>query len=91
MRRIKTDSNNEAVIACCDRPVVFYELDESIEMHYLAYKHIREISCLTAASAISPTPTTVSAQPPTQLFLLYEDNRGVLHISQNDNLQRLQV
>ena len=51
MRRIRTDQNTEAVIACCDRPVVFYELDESIEMHYLAYKQIREISYLTASGS----------------------------------------
>ena len=78
MRRIRTDQNKEAVIACCDRPVVFYELDESIEMHYLAYRHIREIAYLRAASGNRP-------------LLLYEDDRGVLHLSENDNLRRLQV
>ena len=78
MRRIRTDQNKEAVIACCDRPVVFYELDESIEMHYLAYRHIREIAYLTVAENRRP-------------LLLYEDDRGVLHLSENDNLRRLQV
>ena len=81
MRKIKTDQGKEAVIACSDRPVVFYEADESIEMHYLAFTHIREIAYLAASSEDG------SERP----FLLYEDKRGVLHLSENDNLRRLQV
>ena len=69
------------MIACCDRPVVFYEVDESIEMHYLAQKQIREISYLAASGG----------QETNRALLLYEDNRGVLHLSENDNLRRLQV
>jgi len=82
MRKIKTEEGKEAVIACCDRPVVFYEANESIEMHYLAFTHIREISYLAASSEDG------SRKRP---FLLYEDKRGVLHLSENDNLRRLQV
>ena len=38
MTKIRTEQDKEAVIACCDRPVVFYEAVESIEMNYLAYR-----------------------------------------------------
>ena len=38
LRKIRTDTHSEAVIACSDRPVVFYEANETIEMHYLAYR-----------------------------------------------------
>ena len=51
-------------------------------MHYLAYKQIRDISYLTTSS---------TGGNPGRPFLLYEDNRGVLHLSENDNLRRLQV
>jgi hypothetical protein len=43
--KIMTDKG-DAVIACCDRPVVFYEVNESIEMHYLAFQHVRNVACL---------------------------------------------
>lgn len=46
MRKIATERGKEAIIACCDRPIVFYEADESIEMHYLAFSRIREIGLL---------------------------------------------
>ena len=52
-------------------------------MHYLAYKHIRDIAYLTATSS-----STVGSPRP---FLIYEDNQGILHLSENDNLRRLQV
>ena len=81
MIKIRTDQDQEAVIACCDRPVVFYEADQSIEMHYLAYKHIRDIAYLTATSS-----SAIGAPRP---FLIYEDNQGILHLSENDNLRRL--
>jgi len=65
----------EAVIACSDRPVVFYEANDSIEMHYLAYKEVRDIACVTLDESRS--------------LLLYEDIRGVLHLSESDSLRRL--
>ena len=40
MTRLETEQGT-AIIACCDRPVVFYEANESLEMHYLAFKEIR--------------------------------------------------
>lgn len=80
MRKIATDRGKEAVIACCDRPIVFYESDESIEMHYLAFARIREIGLLNAKGLDEARP-----------FLLYEDKKGILHLSENDNLRRLQV
>ena len=43
MTRLETEQGT-AIIACCDRPVVFYEANESIEMHYLAFKQIRQIA-----------------------------------------------
>jgi len=72
MSRIVTD-HSEVVIACCDRPVVFYEANESIEMHYLAYRQIRDIASVTGLRPL----------------LLYADERGVLHLSENDNLRKL--
>ena len=80
MKRIRTDYGKEAVIACCDRPVVFYEANESIEMHYLAYKQIRQVAYLDAS-----TDTESTGRP----LLLYEDKQGILHLSENDNLRRL--
>ena len=82
MRRIRTDQDCAAVIACCDRPVVFYEANESIEMHYLAFKHVRNISLLKIGGSL---------EHPSRPLLVYEDSRGVLHLSENDNLRRLQV
>ena len=82
MRKIRMDSSNtEAVIACSDRPVVFYEANDSIEMHYLAYRQIRDIACIT----------TSSAEGHRSQLMLYEDERGVLHLSENDSLRRLQI
>jgi hypothetical protein len=40
MARLETEQGT-AIIACCDRPVVFYEANDNIEMHYLAFKQIR--------------------------------------------------
>lgn len=91
LRHIKTDWGTEAIIACCDRPVVFYEVDESIEMHYLAQKHIRDIADLGASPKPSPFSQSQAPQSNSRAFLMYEDSNGVLHLSENDNLRRLQV
>ena len=74
LSKIMTDKG-EAVIACCDKPVVFYEVNDSLEMHYLAFNHIRNVACLTFDSG-SP-------------IILYEDQSGVLHLSENDSLKKL--
>ena len=74
--KIMTDKG-DAVIACCDRPVVFYEVNESIEMHYLAFQHVRNVACLRFENS-SP-------------IILYEDSQGILHLSENDSLRKLQI
>lgn len=85
LRKIRTDEHNEAVIACSDRPVVFYEENETIEMHYLAYRQIKNIGCVVVEGCEGQQDS------PARVLLLYEDERGVLHLSENDSLRRLQV
>ena len=88
LRKIRNDSQSEAVIACCDRPVVFYEANETIEMHYLAFRQIRNIACVIVEGNDGDETTTSTSE---RALLLYEDDKGVLHLSENDSLRRLQV
>ena len=67
-----------AVIACCDRPVIFYESKETLEMQYLSTGAIKQIVSLAPASSADGMK-----------FLLYEDHRGILQIGDIDGLQRL--
>ena len=46
-------------------------------MNYLAFDHIRDLECLT-----------FSDQSP---MVIYEDAQGILHLSENDNLRKLQI
>ena len=85
LQRIKTESGAKAIIASCDRPVVFYEADETVEMHYLAQKLIRNVAYVEA-----PRHSPVLQQDEVPRFLvMYEDKDGVLHLSESDNLRRL--
>ena len=36
LKKVRTDAG-QAIFACCDRPVVFYESNDSLEMHYLTF------------------------------------------------------
>ena len=81
MTRLETEQGT-AIIACCDRPVVFYEANESIEMHYLAFNQIRQISHIFPAKGNEAT---------TQPLLVYEDKNGIVHFSENDGLRRLEA
>lgn len=64
-------------MACSDRPVVFYEAKESIEMHYLAFDQIRQV--------VSVCPQNESP------MLFFEDGLGVVHFSETDSLKRLSI
>ena len=81
MTRVETEQGT-AIIACCDRPVVFYEANESIEMHYLAFNQIRQISHIYPSR-----DKDASTQP----LLLYEDKNGMVHFCENDGLRRLEA
>ena len=60
-------------------------------MHYLAQKHIRDIADLGASPKPSPFSQIQTSTTNSRAFLMYEDSNGVLHLSENDNLRRLQV
>ena len=81
MTRVETEQGT-AIIACCDKPVVFYEANESIEMHYLAFNQIRQISHIFPSR-----DKDASTQP----LLLYEDKNGMVHFCENDGLRRLEA
>jgi hypothetical protein len=78
MQKVQTP-NGPAVIACSNKPVVFYINQRSIEMQYLSCSQLRSVcSLLPRGSQDKPMP-----------LLIYEDARGVLQIGDIDGLQRL--
>ena len=72
MQKVQT-MNGPAIIACSNKPVVFYVNQRSLEMQYLSCGQLRAVSTLSTNKQTNP-------------LLVYEDSRGVLQIGDIDGL-----